>query len=262
MAKNESVEFFLRFLRERFNAFRQALTLFLQMLALDDRTKKVETAKAVVARLDDLKRAMSTKDHPGWIATLEQKLQWYVKAVAAQPEAGLQVIQTILSVNSEIEKQTWDFAGSSANVAIDFAAIYQEYYRESRVPELFDELVKQLQEIVDSGEIDSLQAIKALEKLIVTIKRNARGDFFSTRGAWEFTQLFFKNYGLELLENAPGLKHVVKAVRKTMSELDLEFAQVHDQIRKRLTDVSKSDLPILQYKPLALPAPKDKPEDA
>src|SRR6185295_7405756 len=105
MAKNESVEFFLRFLRERFNAFRQALTLFLQMLALDDRTKKVETAKAVVARLDDLKRAMSTKDHPGWIATLEQKLQWYVKAVAAQPEAGLQVIQTILSVNSEIEKQ-------------------------------------------------------------------------------------------------------------------------------------------------------------
>jgi hypothetical protein len=250
MAKNESVEFFLRFLRERFNAFRQALTLFLQMLALDDRTKKVETAKAVVARLDDLKRAMSTKDHPGWIATLEQKLQWYVKAVAAQPEAGLQVIQTILSVNSEIEKQTWDFAGSSANVAIDFAAIYQEYYRESRVPELFDELVKHL------------QAIKALEKLIVTIKRNARGDFFSTRGAWEFTQLFFKNYGLELLENAPGLKHVVKAVRKTMSELDLEFAQVHDQIRKRLTDVSKSDLPILQYKPLALPAPKDKPEDA
>jgi methyl-accepting chemotaxis protein len=262
MPKNESVEFFLRFLRERFGAFRTALTAFLQALALDDRAKKIETANLVLVTLDDLERAMSSRDHPPWVNSLKGKLQWYVRAVKkGQPDAGLQIFQTILSVHAEIENQKWDFADSSANSAIDFAAIYQEYYRDSRVPALFDELVAHLEALVGSGEIDSLQAIKALEKLIFTIKRNSRGDLFSTRGAWEFTQLFFKNYGLQLLENIPGLKHVVKAVRKTMSELDSEFSQVHDQVRQRLTETAKVDLPMLQYRPLGLPAPKDANEN-
>ncbi len=81
-----------------------------------------------------------------------------------------------------IESQQWDFADSSLNAAVDFTAVYTEFYRESRVPELFDELVEELNRIVDSGEVDSLQAIKSLERLIATIKKNARGDFFSTRG--------------------------------------------------------------------------------
>lgn len=261
MQKNDSVEFFLRFLRERYNAFRQALTVFLQTLALNDREKKINTAKLVLISLDDLKRSMSTKDQPLWVSTLEQKIQWYISSESRHLDAGLQVIQTILAINSEIENQSWDFASSEMNVAIDFAAIYQQYYRDSRVPELFEELVAQLQEIVDSGEIDSLQSIRALEKLIVTIRKNYRGDFFSTRGAWEFTQLFFKNYGLELLEDIPGLKHIVKAVRKTMSELDFEFEQVYEHIQQCLKDLSKTDLPMLQYKSLSLPAPKDDVKD-
>jgi len=64
MPKNESVQFFLRFLCERFNAFRTSLNAFLQSLALDDRPKKLETARTVLTTLDDLKRALSAKDHP------------------------------------------------------------------------------------------------------------------------------------------------------------------------------------------------------
>lgn len=261
MPANESVEYFLRFLNERFAVFRTALNCFLQSLALDDRSKKIETAKGVLTTLDDLKRAMSAEDRPSWIDSLEAKLQWYLRAVPGQPDAGFQVLQTVLAVHPEIESQTWNFADSSANAAIDFAAIYQEHYRESRVPDLFDELIAQLEEIVRSGEIDSLQAIKKLENLILTIRKNTRGDFFSTHCAWEFTKTFFKNYAFELVENLPGLKHVVKALRKTVSELDLEFSQVHDRIRQRLIDVVKGDLPLLQYKPLELSAPKNDGED-
>lgn len=260
MSKNESVEFFLRFLRERFGAFKNALTEFLETLSLHDPKQKVVAANAVLTALDDLKRAMSNKDHPSWINPLENKIVWYTKS-SSLADAGLQVIQTILSLYPDVESQSWDFADSSSNTAINFAEIYSEYYRESRVPELFDELVGHLEEIIESGEIDSLTTIKALEKLVATIKKNARGDYFSTRGAWEFTQLFFKNYAIEVLDSIPGLKHAVKAVRKTMSELDLEMSQVHDQVRRRLTESAKEDLPMLEYRPLALPAPKSEDED-
>jgi hypothetical protein len=262
MPKNESVEFFLRFLRERFSVFRIALKDFLQALSLDDRTQKIERAKRLLQAIDDLKRAISESDHPAWINPLETKLHWYIKAVAGHPDAGLQVLQTLLDIHGKIEAQTWDFADASSKIlAIDFAAIYQEYYQESRVPQLFDELVAQIEAIVNGGEIDSLQAINALERLILTIRKNARGDLFSTRGAWEFTQAFFKNYAIELLENTPGLRHALKALRKTMSELDLEFAQVHDRIRKRLADSAQTDLPMLEYRPQGLPAPKNGERD-
>ncbi|MHC4877759.1 MAG: hypothetical protein ACYTGL_14785 [Planctomycetota bacterium] len=203
---------------------------------------------------------MSSKDHPNWIVPLENRLKWYRNRAASQPDAGLQTINTILQLTPEIESQTWDFGDSAANAAIDFAAIYREYYRGSRVPELFDELVGQLEKIIESGEIDSLTTIKALEKLIATIRKNARGDYFSTRGVWEFTQLFFRNLSIEVLESIPGLKHFVKALRKTMSELDLEMSQVHDQVKQRLTESVSGDLPMLEYKPLALPVPKGETE--
>jgi len=100
------------------------------------------------------------------------------KGSRCSPRCRISAYTTVLAVYPEIENQRWDFADSSGNAAIDFAAIYQEYYRESRVPDLFDELVAQLEEIVNSGEIDSLQAIKALEKLILTIRKIAVGISF------------------------------------------------------------------------------------
>ncbi len=53
---SQALQFFLRFLRERFDAFRKTLSSFLQVLALDERPKKLEHAKAVRAALDDLRR--------------------------------------------------------------------------------------------------------------------------------------------------------------------------------------------------------------
>ncbi len=261
VATNQSVEFFLRFLNERFSAFRLSLNVFLQTLALEDRNAKVASAKKVLVAIDDLKRAIAKHDHPGWITVLEQKVNWYTQVVPQGADAGLEILQTIISVSPSIANQEWNFADDSANKAIDFDAIYEEFYSQSRIPELFDELVSQLEQIIETGEIDSLQMIKALEKLIATIRKNSRGDLFSTKGAWEFTQLFFKNVAIEVLEDIPGLKHIVKGIRKTVSELDLEMSQLHDQIREKLTASAKADLPMLEYKRIGLPAPKDKEQN-
>ena len=256
MSKNESVEFFLRFLRERYDVFHGKYTDFLLALPQDDGKQKVITARATLAALDDLRRAISEKDQPPWFNTIHKMIDWYLRAGHGNPEAGLKILRTIIKHNHEIESQTWDSRDFASDSAIDFARIYQEYFRQSRVPELFDELVAQLEAIISSGEIDSLDAIKALEKLVATIRKNSRGDFFSTRGAWEFTQVFFKNYALELLERIPGLGEAVKALRKTMSDLDSEFSQVHVEIRSHLTEIVKEDLPMLEYHPIQLPAPK------
>lgn len=254
MGKNASVDIFLRFLNERFEAFREALNELLKALTLEDRAKKAEACKATLGALDELKCALSSSDRPGWIGQLEGRLRWYLNHQNLA-DAGLTVLNTLLPMHSTIASQKWRFDDNAP--AIDFDAIYQEYYTGSRVPELFDELVGHLETIIKAGEIDSIQTIKALEKLIATIRKNSRGDYFATRGAWEFTQIFFRNLSIELLENIPGLKHAVKAVRKTMAELDLEMSQVHDQVSQKLLESMKEELPMLKYKPLALPSPPE-----
>ena len=264
MPRNDSVEYFLRFLRERFNAFRESLTEFLQALTLEGRPRKVEAARKVLILLDDLKRAMSEEDRPAWISQLEHKLTWYTSAVEKEVDAGLQVVQTIMVLEPQIKNQAWDFTDSASNLAIDFASIYEEYLRDSRIPELFDELVAQLEVLAGSDEIDSRKAVRKLRKLIETIRKNSRGDLFSTRGAWEFTQIFFKNYAVELIEKIPGLSSAYKALRATLTELDVEFSQLHGQIWKKLSDAAGPDLlpdaeepelPMLEYRRLlSLPA--------
>jgi hypothetical protein len=259
MAKNESVDFFLRFLNERFAAFREALMQLLEAISLEDKRRKGEAAKKVLHTIDDLKRSMSATDHPSWLGQLEGQLKGYLARYEGHPDSGKALLAAILHLHPAIEDQKWVFAEASP-AAIDFAAIYEEYYAASRVPELFQELIGHLETIIQSGEIDSIQTIKALEKLIATLRKNARGDYFSTRGAWEFTQVFFRNFSIELFEDIPVLKHVFKALRKTMSELDLEMNEVHDQVRRKLAESAKEELPMLEYKALALPPPPQETE--
>ena len=46
-----------------------------------------------------------------------------------------------------------------------------------------------------------------------------------------------------------------------MGELDLEMARVHQEMRKELASQVKADLPMLEYKPKALPGPPDGSRD-
>jgi len=255
MADKSSVDFFLRFLNERFRDFLKSRESFLFSLAGDDRAQKVKSAQRFLDSLRDLKSAMATNDHPGWMGPLEQKLNWYCGIKAEQPDAGLQLLQVLFATQPAIDSQQWNPENLNAPSAIDFAAIYGEYYRSSKVPELFDQLVTHLQAIIESGAVDSIQTIRALEKLIATIRRNARGDYFSTRGTLEFARVFLQRLTVETLESIPGIKQVVKALRQTMSELDIEMLHVHDEVKKRLTTDIRVDLPMLEYKPRGLPAP-------
>lgn len=253
MPNNETVKFYLRFLSERFGAFRTVLDRFLIAITLENRKQKLDAAQNVMNSLNELKGALSEEDYPSWIATLEGILSWYQNRAETINDAGLKVFKTIMQVYPAIEAQKWNVTDSTANSAVDFAAIYQEAYDNSRVSELFNEVVIHLEKIIESGEIDSLTTIKTLEKLIATIRKNAQKDYFSTRGAWDFTQIFVKNLSIEILENIPGIKHLFKALTQTMSELDSEMIQVHDQIRNKVKESVAEDLPMLKNRSLVLP---------
>jgi hypothetical protein len=252
MPDSESIAFFLRFLTERFQIFRQRFDALVGAVSSHNPEQKVEGCRAALAALNDLKSAMSSKDQPTWIAPLEAKLHWYIQN-SKHNDAGHVLMNTIIAVSPAIQSQAWDLASPTGAEPIDFDAVFNRFYKESRLAELFEELVRQLQQIVDSGEVDSLKVLRALERAAATIRKNIRGSYFSTAGTWEFTVTLFRNYLWELLSGIPALGSLLKSVRKTMDDLDSEMARVHDEMRKELRSQISADLPMLEYKPKALP---------
>jgi len=129
------------------------------------------------------------------------------------------------------------------------------------VPELFERLLQALQEIADSGQIDSLKVLHALERVIATIRKNIRGSYLSTQGAWQVARAFLENYLLLQLEAVPVLGAVLKSLKQTAQDMDIKMAEVYDQTKKAVEERVWSDMPMLDFKPIALRGP-DGPEDA
>src|SRR5688500_13040585 len=123
MAEIESVKFYVRFLTERYNALVVALNELYKALTREDREKKAVAAKSLLVSVDDLKRALSQADWPGWLHPLEERLQWYTKAWKAQEDASATLLQNLINLHPAITAQKWDFGEAAAQYAIDFAAI-------------------------------------------------------------------------------------------------------------------------------------------
>jgi hypothetical protein len=261
MATNPSVAFYLRFVNERFAVLRQSLIEFNRKLTQHDAGQKMGAAKSLSRSIDELKVALSQADHPGWIAELESQLHAYINQQANNTDAGLNILNTIVRLSPVIAAQKWQFDESSGKPAIDFSAIFREAYDASRVPQLFEELIGHIQTIIDSGAIDSMRVLRSLEELIALIRKNARGDVLSSGKLLAVVKRFFVNLGLEGLESIPIVKMPVKALRKTLADLDVEMAQVYQTVKQALIEQTGSDdLPMLEYTPspqLALPAPTE-----
>jgi len=259
MRENESVEYFKRMLNERFAEFKAALDELISVLPQGDIKKKMQVAGKVVGSLTSLKNAMSKRDRPAWIGELYPVLDEYRRMGMQHKNLGLGVLRAIMKCDPAIRSQKWDFINPS--LGFDFDAVYQECYRESKMPDIFDNLVLQLETIIEGGHVDSRRAINALKRLIATIKKNARGGFFSTYFTWDFTRALIKNAVFEALDSIPVLKQVVGAVRTTVSELDSEMSQVNGRICTRLAELTNAELPMLEYHPLALPSPQNESAD-
>jgi hypothetical protein len=260
--RSESVEKYYRFLNQKFAEFRLALSNFLQVISIDGQGKKIESAKNLASSLETLRSVLSARDQPPWIQSLLVRVNEYVQYAPHRGDAGRIVLETIVSVSREFENQKWNIEDSNSIGTVQFAAIYEAVYVDSPIPKLFDALIAQLEWIIDSGKIDSINAIKQLEKLLANLRKNSKADIFSREYVGRFVQIFSTKLCWKYLESIPGLKQPIEALRETMTELGISFAHVGEEVMKRLATAVEPEAPRLpQIDFPALPAPKREESD-
>ena len=193
MAKNPSVELYLRTLEQHMTDFKQSLEALIAIVSQDGPAKKQSACNELLRRLDVIKKCLTPPDYPKWLVPLEKELNVYSNSYE-QPNAGPRLLKAIIQHYRSIGEHRWVFEKSEESESPNFDEEYKKAYEESRAHEAFETLLKILQNMVDSGYIDSLEALNALNRLIKTIKTNMMGSYISTKGAFLFTKTFFKNY--------------------------------------------------------------------
>lgn len=237
MTSQARIEFFLKFLNDRHQTLINGSNQLVEKLVGEDPGVKLEAAQSLRRASTDLVAALPSSDIPGWLSSLMS----YLDAFIDRRWDTQRFANKFFSLRSQLENHRWVFDEDAAE-AFDFDSIFEKHRKESRLPELFDKIVVILEEINDSGAVDSIAIIRALGKVIATIKKSRDGSYFSLNSAWEFLLAFLNNYVWGELEKIPMLGTAFEALRKTIDEADSEMFQVHSAVKKDMEDIVEAEV--------------------
>lgn len=243
MADNESVQLVLRLIQEKHASLIAASTQLLKVLASEDAASKKATAQSMLQIANDLRAILSSKDVPNWLSESINQLSHFVDG---RWQASDLLINHI-PIKAGLDTHVWAF-DSSTETAFDFDSIFEHYKNSSRLPELFDLIIQMLTEIHESGEIDSLSMMNALAKVVATLKKGRDGSYFSLNSAWGFLLTFLDNYMWGELSKVPVLGTALDALRKTISDTNLEMQRVHQSIQDEMVRTVSSEIKALSDK--------------
>jgi|GEM_PF-5716801 len=201
----------------------------------NDQAKKVE-AERCLSSSQTLLDLLAQPDKPAWLKNLNGALERYTNN-AIKPEA---LMRTIIEVNKQLEAYQFTHEDNTTS-GIDFEETFQQYFDESRLPDLFDEIINLLGQIRDSGEIDSKSMLAALEELVASLKAGKSGSWLSIYGSREFLGEFIRTYAYELAIDTPLFGKVYKSFVEVSRKFNNEFETLNDKTQKQYSgQISKS----------------------
>lgn len=243
MSQNESLNLYIRLVREKHNAMKQQADFLFKTMARDNLDSKKAQASGAKERASELRALLSSKDVPGWLDHAITTLAQFSNG-AMPPEDFL---ANMAAWKADLDRHAWVFDSTTSTV-FDFDAIYERYRSESRLPELFDSVVRILEEIQASGEVNSVMMINALSKVIATIKQCKNGSYFSVNAAWNFLWTFVRNYLWNELTAIPGLGTAAAALKTAMESINDEMFSLHTKINGAISSTVGAEIKKLEGK--------------
>lgn len=248
-------QYFEQSLREKYAVAKKAtntcIQTFLTNQSEPNKKQRTEEAYSAVRSLHDL---LPDKHRPTWLLQLHNHLN-----TVRQSPFGSSALPAATAIATQLFPQMlnhdWRFADTDQS-GFDFDQIFEAFREQNRIPELFDEIIGWLQQIVDSGEIDSIRAINELNNMIATLMAARQGSYFATRGTWFFFTQWMQNTGWELFGDIPVLGAAVRGLKQTLDDANTAMEKMHTEINTELATKIATDFPRLEYKPPALPAPE------
>ena len=258
MTENNSFAVFRRTVNDRYQMLRQALDGTLQAFSGGNEQQRKETTTHLATVAKDFHDILSDQDRPDWLNPILNAARTYAANSSRINALGLLKIIAeqyyhVRPIDLEQEEES----------PYDFDTIFERLRTERRVPELFDELVERITQIIKSGEIDSVVVLSSLEQMLAVLKANRNASYGAMIGTFDYVK-FVARFIRELLKRIPGIKEAIEAFEKTLSKTEEEIQGVQQDLRDQMQAAILERLPNLKRLPeiadqqrLELPAPND-----
>lgn len=243
MTSTTSHELFSRILKEKHSALILSSKQLLNELVGDSIERKKQSAQHTLDVATNLRGLLSQGDVPSWLSSLIDALNAFV----ANRWKPTDLIGNFLPLKASLEVHSWGF-GTDSEPTFDFDAIFEHYKKQSKLPQLFDQLIGLLTDIESSGQVDSITMLNALKKVIATMTNGKNGSYFSLHAAWDFLREFLTNYAWAELSKTPILGTALEALEKTINATDVEMNSVHNNVKAELAKLVEAEIKGLRGK--------------
>lgn len=232
----------------------QAVDRFLQtLISSGDANTRLAAARDAISAVSVLQGVLHEDYRPNWIAQMLGNLKQFESY--HQRASGVQAAKLVAtSVYPEMLAHRWSFADSQP-AGYDFDRVFEQARDANAIPELFDEIVSCLQQIVDSGAMDSIRMVRELQALIATLKNARKGSYVATRHAWFFLVEWLKNTGWEAFGDIPVIGAAVRGLKTALEKTNTAMERMHDDVYTQTIASVHADLPRMAYDPPKLPKP-------
>jgi len=237
----EAINHLVKLLKDHQAELSKSADSLLSEVAGEDLNQKRTSANALLAILRQVRKLAPASRIPSWLTELEKGLDEFLKAGINSS----QLVRILFGVIPSIKEHDWVLDDTKPR-GFDFEEIFKECKENSRIPELFDLIVELLEQIRDSGELDSKSMSDALSKVIATLQVGKKASYFAMEGAWQFLCGFLENYFWAEAKKLPVLGSVFEALETTMKETQEELIRLNIQVHDSITMCVKEEVKVLQ----------------
>ncbi len=199
----------------------------------DDVNQKVSIVQSLIHACTKL-RDLCDPDTPAWVIRLLAVSTQFIQNrndIATRNA----LISLISGIRSEISLYDWNLGGYQSDY--NFEEIYKKYKTESRLPELFDELISLIENILNDQEIELADSEKKIKLLLTIIRSNNKKSLFADQSILNYLIFFIKEFLLNLSQNIPGLREFIEALittaEKIKDEIEVTRRKTEDEIKSK-----------------------------
>lgn len=252
MSSGSPTDFVSRLVREKHKEFLESLDAVVRYFADSDRTGLQASVGRARKTADNLAQVLPSASHPQWLTNLSHCLRRYDEEPQSPHTANL--LNSLLKDLRPARACEWKELHTTT-APIHFDDVYSKLRAETTLQSLFDSLVEQLTKIIESGAVDSVRALNALNQLVAIIKANREGSLVADNGLFYFTKTILQRTLIGYLEDNAVIGPAVKAIRATMAEMEPVVVELKD----RFIVECREALPATIFTPLGLPSPDEAP---
>jgi hypothetical protein len=148
-----------------------------------------------------------------------------------------QISDLLLAIKNEVALHNWNLGEYDSN--LNFEKIYERYKAESKLSELFNELIRLIEKIISENIIGQDQLEKNFKFLLSIVRSNTNKSYFGDQSVISYVMYFIKEFLLNLASNIPGLKEGLTALIDTAKKLKTEMDETKQKTEQEIERVAK-----------------------